>query len=161
MSEALLRRQGSLAAALEHAGVLAATRQAYYGKLRRLPLPLSVALLRAAADRLRPLLPPPAPAARPDGDVSTHKLFVDVQEELLSACKLVPAAELAALVSGAGAAELGQRLIDLLRASWRPRYRKARDSKPRPPRRRARQSGAHTSVYRLQQKHRASRKNDP
>src|SRR5947209_1737939 len=66
LSDALLRRQGSLAAALEHAATLAATRQAYYGKLRRLPLPLSVALLREAADRLRPLLAPPPPAALPD-----------------------------------------------------------------------------------------------
>jgi Transposase DDE domain len=95
-------------------------------------------------------------------DVSTRKLFVDVHEELLSVCKLVPAAELVPLVNGAGTpADLVGRLGSLLRTSWRPRYRKARDNKPRPPRQRARQSGAHTSVYRLQQKHRASRKKEP
>jgi hypothetical protein len=95
-------------------------------------------------------------------DVSTHKLFVDVHEELLAVCKLVPTAELAQLVNGAGTpAELARRLGGLLRASWRPRYRKARDSKPRPPRQRVKQSGAHTSVYRLQQKHRASRQKEP
>ncbi len=398
VGDALLQRQGSLAASLERADALAATRQAYYGKLRRLPLPLSVALLREAADRLRPLLPPPAPAALPDclagwevrmldgkklkrvakrlvgcrgaagklfggkllvswdprseladavaadpdgevnectlvpallaelpapteqrpwllvadrqfgdlvqpgrfgaagfhflvrqnaktryhpdpaapgprdaggasaqrqgwlgsgpgrlyvrqitlrrpgaedvvlvtdlldegqfpaaallavylrrwgieqvfqrvtevfglarfigsspeatvfqasfclvlydvirvvqryvaaagscaaEDVSTQKLFVDVHEELLAACKLVPAAELAQLIDGAGAAaELAGRLRGLLRTSWRPRYRKSRDRKPRPPRPRVKQSGAHTSVYRLQQQHHASR----
>jgi hypothetical protein len=95
-------------------------------------------------------------------DVSTHKLFVDVHEELLTACKLVPTAELAHLADGAGApADVARRLRCLLQTSWRPRYRKARDSRPRPPRKRVRQSGAHTSVYRLQQKHRASRLRDP
>lgn len=91
-------------------------------------------------------------------DVSTHKLFADVQEELLAACKLVPTAELVPLIDGTGtAADLVERLGGLLHTSWRPRYRKARDRQPRSRRPRAKQSGAHTSVYRLQQQHRASR----
>jgi hypothetical protein len=91
-------------------------------------------------------------------DVSTAKLFADVQGELLTACRLVPAAELAPLIDGAGApAEVARRLRALLSDSWRPRYRKARDAKPRRPRPQVKQSGAHTSVYRLQQKHKASR----
>jgi hypothetical protein len=90
-------------------------------------------------------------------EVSTRKLFVDVHEELLATCKLVPTAELVGLVDGAGAAADGaERLRGLLGTAWRPRYRKARDRKPRPPRPRAKQSGAHTAVYRLQQQHRAS-----
>lgn len=90
-------------------------------------------------------------------EVSVQKLFVDVHEELLAACKLVPAGELVGLVDGTGtAAELVERLRGLLQGSWRPRYRKLRERKPRPPRPRVKQSGAHTSVYRLQQKHRAS-----
>ncbi len=90
-------------------------------------------------------------------EVSTHKLFVDVHEELLAACQLVPPAEVVALIDGTGtAAGLAERLRGLLQASWRPRYRKARDRQPRAPRPRVKQSGAHTSVYRLQQQHRAS-----
>jgi hypothetical protein len=55
-------------------------------------------------------------------EVSTQKLFADVHEELLAACKLVSPAELAQLVDGAGgAAELRERLRGLLQASWRPR----------------------------------------
>jgi hypothetical protein len=94
----------------------------------------------------------------PAEEVSTHKLFADLHEELLGACKLVPTAELVPLIDGTGTpAELGERLRALLQPSWRPRYRKARDRQPRAPRPRVKQSGAHTSVHRLQQQHRASR----
>lgn len=94
-------------------------------------------------------------------DVSTHKLFVDIHEELISVCRLVPSAELVCLVDGTGTvAELRARLTERLGGTWRPRYRKARDVKPRPPRQRSRQSGAHTSVYRLQQNHLASLKKE-
>jgi hypothetical protein len=90
---------------------------------------------------------------------STHKLFADAHAGLLAACRLVPAAELAPLIDGTGtAADVAGRLHSLPGGSWRPRYRKARDAKPRRPRSPAKQSGAHTPVYRLQQKHKASRK---
>src|SRR5688572_20140807 len=65
LGDALLQRGGSLAAALDRAPDPVATRQAYYGKLRRAPLGLSVALLREAAGRLRPLLPPSGPDPLP------------------------------------------------------------------------------------------------
>lgn len=95
-------------------------------------------------------------------DVSTHKLFADVHEELLAVCKLVPTGEVVQLVGGAGGpADLAERLRRLLHSSWRPRYRKARDRTPRPPRPRVKQSGAHTSVYRLQHKHRSARQKVP
>jgi hypothetical protein len=90
-------------------------------------------------------------------EVSTHKLFADAHEELVGLCRLVPARELEGLIDGGGGpAEVAGRLGELLGASWRPRYRKAQESKPRPPRSKPKQSGAHTSVYRLQQRHRAS-----
>jgi hypothetical protein len=43
---------------------------------------------------------------------------------------------------------------------WAAARRKARDRRPRPPRPRVKQSGAPSSVYRLQQQHRASRRKE-
>jgi hypothetical protein len=53
--DALLNRQGSLAATLDRTDDLVASRQAYYGKLRRIPLELSLAYLRESARGLRGL----------------------------------------------------------------------------------------------------------
>jgi Transposase DDE domain len=64
LRDALLERHGSFSAALDHAaeqGQLDASRVAYYGKLRRTPLRLSVAYLRESAALLRPL-------GRPNGN---------------------------------------------------------------------------------------------
>ena len=69
IQDALLNRDGSLAAALDRAdeqGQLDASRVAYYGKLRRTPLGLSVAYLSQSAAVLRPLCRPsskPLPAS--------------------------------------------------------------------------------------------------
>lgn len=95
---------------------------------------------------------------RATAEVSSHKLFEAIHEELLSLCRLVPGAEIEGLLPRSGsAAALRQRLATVLRGSWKERYRKAPEGKPRPKRPRPRRSGAHTSVYRLQQKHLQSR----
>jgi hypothetical protein len=63
LGDALLRHQGSARAALDQAGrddTLPSCPEAFYGKLRRVPLPLSLALLHQASDRLRDLGPPPS-----------------------------------------------------------------------------------------------------
>jgi hypothetical protein len=67
MAEALLSHRGSLAAALEvrlRDGQTVATRQAYYGKLRRLPPDVSVAFFRHTARRAPHRSPRPRPAGR-------------------------------------------------------------------------------------------------
>jgi len=100
-----------------------------------------------------------AGARRQRAEVSTAKLFADIRAELVSLCRLVPAAVLARLIdAGTGAEGVRQRLRERLRGCWRPRYQKAVEGKPRARRVKARGSGAHTSVYRLQQKNRASTK---
>jgi hypothetical protein len=86
-------------------------------------------------------------------EVSSRKLFEAIHEELLSLCRLVASDERATLLSPvADVAELRVRLQGLLAGCWKERYRKAQEVKPRAKRPRRRQSGAHTSVFRLQQK---------
>lgn len=86
--------------------------------------------------------------------VSTENLFEDVREELATGHRMLGAARLAALVPvELDAARMAARLRALLAGSWRRGWRKAADEKPRPPRQKARGSGAHDSVHRLQQKH--------
>ena len=46
-------------------GDLPTCQEAVYGKLRRIPLELSVAFLEEATERLDPLLPPDSSAPRP------------------------------------------------------------------------------------------------
>jgi hypothetical protein len=61
LSDALLVHGGSARRALldaQRRAQLPVCKEAFYGKLRRLPLPLSVAFLTQASERLRPLLPP-------------------------------------------------------------------------------------------------------
>jgi hypothetical protein len=62
LGDALLRHQGSARAALDQAQrdqALPTCPEAFYGKLRRAPIPLSLALLHEASDRLRDLGPAP------------------------------------------------------------------------------------------------------
>src|SRR5262249_39452252 len=110
LGDALLQREGSLAAALEHTDTRVATRQAYYGKLRRIPLALSVALLPEAADRLRPRLPPPAPAALPDS-------LAGWQVRMLDGKKLKRVAKRLVSCRGAAGKLFGGKLL----VSWDPR----------------------------------------
>ncbi len=65
IADALLQHDGSARASFEHAlqdDALEVTIPAAYGKLRRLPVAVSIALLTAGTARLRPLVPP-RPAA--------------------------------------------------------------------------------------------------
>jgi hypothetical protein len=86
-------------------------------------------------------------------EVSSQKLFESIHEELLSLCRLVKSAEIEALLPRSERAEmLRARLQGLLAGCWKERYRKSKESKPRAKRQRPRRNGAHTSVFRLQQK---------
>lgn len=97
-----------------------------------------------------------AATRRKEVETSARKLFASTREELVSAFKLVPLAELDRLqLRHVDAAGLRERLIELLSKAWRPRYQKAAaENNPRPRKVKKKASGAHTSVHRLQQKHR-------
>jgi hypothetical protein len=69
LADALLEHDGSAHRSFQQAIArqeLAATVQAAYGKLGRLPIPLSMALLTGCTDRLRALFPPAAAVTPPD-----------------------------------------------------------------------------------------------
>jgi Transposase DDE domain len=86
-------------------------------------------------------------------EVSSHKLFESIHEELLSLCRLVAADEIESLLWRCERAEmLRARLRGLVAGCWKERYRKAAEKSPRRQRDRPRRNGAHTSVFRLQQK---------
>ena len=95
------------------------------------------------------------PEAGPAGGVSAEKLFEGIREELTALHRLAAAAAVARLVErpdGAGA--MRARLHELLGGAWRERYRKSAPPRGRGHPERARRSGAHTSVFLLQQGHR-------
>ena len=92
-------------------------------------------------------------------DVSNQMLFTSIHKQLTALAELVPAASLAELVvppptAAAAQAYLHQRLTGLWEASWK----KARNKKPRQYGAKAKGSGAHTSVYRVLQKHKENPK---
>jgi hypothetical protein len=99
---------------------------------------------------------------RPLEQVSSEKVFGDVQKELIGLHRLVDEADLPALVEPpVAAAELPQRLRTILQGCWRNRYIKAVNRTARPHRPRPKQSGAHTSVHRLVQQEKERRRNKP
>jgi hypothetical protein len=82
--------------------------------------------------------------------VSVEQVFVDVQKELTALTELFAARTIA----GWFAEELSRdqvitRLEGLLGGVWTPRYRKAVNKKPRPKVKKAKCSGAHTSVHKV------------
>jgi hypothetical protein len=88
----------------------------------------------------------------PVQDLSTEKIFTDLHEELVSLHRVLGAEEvLPCLPPPATAEHVTQRLHQLLGRAWSPRWRKAKDKKPRPRKAKARQSGAHTSVHKILQ----------
>ena len=112
--------------------------------VRRSPLALVDALNREWA-ALVVDLPEDVPAlveeARRGDDAALHRL--------------VAAPAVARLVGGPdGAGAMRARLAGLLGGAWRERYRKAAPPRGRGHPEKARRSGAHTSVFRLQQGHR-------
>lgn len=103
VSDALLVHQGSARQALlaaQKKGTLPTCKEAFYGKLRRLPLPLSVAFLREASRRLNELLPAqtnPLPASLHDFQVR----IIDGKKTKHIAKKLKLTRELAGQLFGA------------------------------------------------------------
>ena len=87
-------------------------------------------------------------------DVSNKMLFTSIHKQLTAISELVPAASLAEMIVLPQTAEtvrayLQQRLTGLWEAGWK----KARNKNPRTYGPKAKGSGAHTSVYRVLQKH--------
>src|SRR5581483_4959136 len=83
-------------------------------------------------------------------ELSTAQIFRDLHEDLVSLHRVLGAEELLGCLPVAATAEqVMGRLRELLGAVWSRRWRKAADPKPRPPRAKVKQSGAHTSVHKL------------
>jgi hypothetical protein len=89
-------------------------------------------------------------AGRKTEEVSGEKLFYDINRELIAwAAVGEPAHAAAYLIVPLGAAELREKLVRWVGGSWTERWVKARNKSPRTPQKRAKQSGAHTSVWRV------------
>lgn len=88
-------------------------------------------------------------------DVSTEMLFIDIREELIALGKFVTPAEIVALIPSAWTlAQMKAHLRSLLTGVWRTIWRKAVNKKPRRKVKPVKRSGAHTSVFRILEKHR-------
>lgn len=93
-------------------------------------------------------------AQRPVEEVSSEKLFYDVQQQLVAWSAAGEAAHAAAyLATPPPPDELRRRLTRWIGGSWTRRWIKAKNKRPRKPQSKARQSGAHTSVWRVLQAH--------
>jgi len=97
--------------------------------------------------------------------VSMEQLFLDVQRELTALVVFFPAPTIAGWYQGQfSREEVIRRLQVLLAGAWTPRYLKAVNKKPRPKVKKAKCSGAHTSVHKLREaarKKRRRRQRDP
>jgi Transposase DDE domain len=92
-------------------------------------------------------------------EVSMEKLFDDVAKELTALVVLFPSATIAGWFAGEWSAEeVARRLGQLLGGAWKERYRKAINKKPRPKVKKAKGSGAHTSVQKLRDADRKKRR---
>lgn len=88
-------------------------------------------------------------------DVSTEMLFRDVRDQLNALLLMAEPDELIARIPRALTKEqIIALLTRTLRNRWEKSWRKAVNKKPRPRVAKAKGSGAHTSVHRLQEKHR-------
>lgn len=113
MADALQQRGGSGRQALvqaKQAGTLPTGYGAFYGKLRRLPLALSVALLSAGSARLEALLPPAVVQPLPASVAPFEVYVLDGKKLKRVAKRLLPARQLAGKLFG------GKLLV-----AWRPR----------------------------------------
>jgi hypothetical protein len=91
--------------------------------------------------------------------VSMEKLFDDVQAELTALVVLFPSATIAGWYAGEWSrAEVVSRLEQLLGGGWKERYRKAINPKERPKLKKAKGSGAHTSVQKILEAERNKRR---
>lgn len=91
-------------------------------------------------------------------DVSNKMLFTSIVKQLTALSELVPAASLTELIaSPQTAAAMREHLRQRLTGLWEPGWKTARNKNPRKYGPKPKGSGAHTSVYRVLQKH----KRDP
>jgi hypothetical protein len=89
-------------------------------------------------------------AELPVAMVSVEQIFVDVQKELTALTELFAARTIAGwFAEELTGEEMVKRLEALLGGVWTPRYRKAVNKKPRPKVKKAKRSGAHTSVHKV------------
>jgi hypothetical protein len=107
-------------------------------------------LLYNMAQVVRGYIAAAQPAPCPVESLSAEQIFGDVERELISVTTLLPAPMVAAWYAEELTVEmLRGRLQERLGVVWSERWRKAPAPKARAPRKRAKQSGAHTSVHRL------------
>ena len=91
-------------------------------------------------------------------DLSTEKIFLDMQEELVALHRLLQGQRLLEVLPHEDRAEAVQaRLRVLLKQAWTLSWKKARPGKPRPPQPTAKELGAHTSVHKILQEARQQR----
>ncbi len=90
--------------------------------------------------------------------VSVEQIFVDVQKQLTALTVLFPSQTIAGwFAEELSRDEIIERLKTLLSTVWVPRYRKAVNKKPRPKVKKAKGSGAHTSVQKVLEAERKKR----
>jgi hypothetical protein len=95
----------------------------------------------------------------PVESVSVEQIFLDVQKELTALTELFPSRMIADwFAEELSRAELITRLTILLSPVWVPPYRKAINKKPRPKVKKAKRSGAHTSVHKVLEAERRKRR---
>lgn len=91
--------------------------------------------------------------------VSVELLFREVHRQLTTLMVLFPSESLASWFAAEwSAAGTSERVRNLLGGVWRPRYTKAINKKPRPKLKKAKCSGAHTSVHKVLEEERKKRK---
>lgn len=87
-------------------------------------------------------------------DVSNQMMFTSIVKQLTALAELVPAASLAELIVPPSSAEAAREYLrQRLTGVWEPGWKKARNKSPRKYGPKPKGSGAHTSVYRVLQKH--------
>jgi Transposase DDE domain len=99
------------------------------------------------------------PKPMPVDDVSNTMLFISIRKQLTALAELVPAAPLAELVVRPSTAEDARRYLrERLTGLWETGWKKATNKNPRRYTEKKKGSGAHTSVYRVLQKHKQAPK---
>jgi hypothetical protein len=86
-------------------------------------------------------------------ELSSEQIFKDMHEELIGLHRVLKGDQVVAVLPvPESAAEVRERLKELLAKAWTRQWLKAKPSnKPRPPQPRAKQDGAHTSVHKILQ----------
>jgi hypothetical protein len=99
-----------------------------------------------------------AAEARPVETISGELLFDDIQEELISLYKLADPLEIVdAIPQSMSLTATIEHLRHLLQDVWKPRWTKSVNKKPRPHTEKVKKSGAHTSIHRVMEQHKAAK----